>query len=167
MHVPLPTSSFERRGASWVLWCLCGCVSWHMVGEGGYTDYNTQNALGSHQGLRLQPREGKGREERGEGLPAAAAAGADGVGLLQGLKEKTTQEKDGKDAATNGKVVALPSASSCHTRRNSPTLLQENEENGSPDVREEEGDDLDEEDEDDVEGKRRDRVDGPHPSPEG
>lgn len=40
----------------------------------------------------------------------------DGVGLLQDLKEKKLlEEENGKDAATNGKVVALPSAPAPHT----------------------------------------------------
>lgn len=60
-------SSLKGRGASWVLRCLCGCVSRHMVGEGEYADYNTQKALGSHQSIRLRPIRGGG--ERG-GTPS-------------------------------------------------------------------------------------------------
>lgn len=60
-------SSLKWRGASWVLRCLCGCVSWHMVGERDCTDYNTQKALGSHQSIRLRPIRGGG--ERG-GTPS-------------------------------------------------------------------------------------------------
>lgn len=135
-----------------------------MGGERDCTDYNTQKALGSHQSIRLRPIRGGG--ERG-GTPSCycwllvVLILTDHVCVLQDLKEKKLLEEkeNGKDAATNGKVW-FPFASGSFVGQDHAheMLSQDNDENGEPEIGDEEEDDVDEEeeddDEDDGDGKR-------------
>lgn len=145
-------SPLKRRGASWVVLCLGGCVSWHMVGERQTQTTIPRKPWGP---IKVSDYPGGGG---GRGSSWLLVQILTGLFVLQDLKEKKLLEEkeNGKDAATNGKVWP-PSVCSTAGRPRSLMSSQDNDENGEPEIGEEEevDEEEDEDEEDDGDGKRK------------